>query len=56
MVSLYVIGIIVGILYGLFFKSTVFKSEPVPFVMELPAYRFPSARSVMLHIWQRAKD
>lgn len=56
MISLYVLGIIVGILYGLLLKGTVLKSDPVPFVMELPAYRFPSARSVALHLWHRAKD
>jgi len=56
MISLYVLGIIVGILYGLFFKNTIFKSDPVPFVMELPAYRFPSLRSVVMHMWRRAKE
>lgn len=56
MLSLYALGILVGIVYGLFFKNTIFRSDPVPFVMELPAYRFPSVRSVALHLWQRAKD
>ena len=56
MISLYVLGIIVGIIYGLIFKGTIFKSKPVPFVMELPAYRFPSAKNVLLTIKQRAKD
>lgn len=56
MISLYILGIIVGILYGLLLKGTVLKSDPVPFVMELPAYRFPAPRSVALHLWQRAKD
>ncbi|MEA5050280.1 MAG: ferrous iron transport protein B [Oscillospiraceae bacterium] len=56
MVSLYVLGMVVGILYGLLFKNTVFRSEPMPFVMELPSYRFPSPRSVLLHMLERAKD
>lgn len=56
MISLYILGIVIGVLYGLLLKGTILKSDPVPFVMELPAYRFPSARSVALHLWQRAKD
>lgn len=56
MIILYVTGIIIGILAGLLFKSTIFKGKPVPFVMELPAYRFPSFKSVMIHMWEKAKD
>lgn len=56
MSSLYILGIIVAILSGLLLKSTVFKGNPVPFVMELPAYRMPSARSVVLHMWEKGKD
>ena len=56
MILLYIIGIVVAILSGLLLKSTVFKGEPVPFVMELPAYRVPSARSVLIHMWEKAKD
>lgn len=56
MFSLYVLGIIVAILAGLLLKSTLFKGNPIPFVMELPAYRFPSGRSVLLHMWEKAKD
>ena len=56
MISLYILGIVVAILSGLLLKSTIFKGEPVPFVMELPAYRVPSRRSVLLHMWQKAKD
>ena len=56
MIGLYVLGILMGIVSGLLFKNTFFKGNPVPFVMELPAYRLPSARSVMLHIWDKAKD
>lgn len=56
MMGLYVGGMLMAILSGLLFKSTLFKGNPVPFVMELPAYRLPSARNVFLHIWERAKD
>lgn len=56
MISIYVLGIIVAILSGLLLKSTLFKGNPVPFVMELPAYRIPSAKSVVLHMWEKAKD
>ncbi|NLC78932.1 MAG: ferrous iron transport protein B, partial [Ruminococcaceae bacterium] len=55
MIALYVTGMVVGVLYGLCFKN-IFKAESMPFVMELPAYRFPSARNVGLHMWERAKD
>lgn len=44
------------ILYGLLLKRTVFEGNPVPFVMELPAYRLPSAKSVVIHMWEKAKD
>ncbi len=56
MISVYIIGIVVAILSGLLLKSTVFRGKPVPFVMELPAYRIPSAKSVLLHMWEKAKD
>ncbi|MCL2320158.1 MAG: ferrous iron transport protein B [Treponema sp.] len=56
MIGLYVIGILLGVLSGFAMKKTVFKGAPVPFVMELPNYRFPSARSVLLLIWYKAKD
>ncbi len=56
MVSIYVIGIIVAILSGLLLKGTIFKGNPVPFVMELPAYRIPSPRTVLLLMWEKAKD
>ena len=56
MISVYTLGIVVGILSGLLLKNTIFKGNPVPFVMELPAYRMPSPRSVMLHMWEKAKD
>ena len=48
MIGLYIIGIILGILSGLIMKKTVFSGAPVPFVMELPNYRFPSLKSVLI--------
>lgn len=56
MIGLYFVGIIVGILFALLLKNTGFKGQPVPFVMELPNYRFPSAKSVALLVWEKAKD
>ncbi|MGN0156919.1 MAG: ferrous iron transport protein B, partial [Lachnospiraceae bacterium] len=56
MISLYLIGIITAILYALILKSTKFKGEPVPFVMELPNYRMPSAKNVLQLIGEKAKD
>lgn len=54
-VGLYIFGIICAIIYALILKSTKFKGEPVPFVMELPNYRLPSAKSVVHLIWEKAK-
>ena len=56
MSSLYLLGILFGVLSGLIMEKTVFKGEPVPFVMELPNYRFPSAKTVLLLCWEKAKD
>ncbi|HEX3039176.1 MAG TPA: ferrous iron transport protein B [Caproiciproducens sp.] len=56
MIVLYLMGIFVGIISGLILKSTLFHGNPVPFVMELPNYRMPSAQSVALLIWDKAKD
>ena len=56
MLALYFGGILVGILAALVLKNTAFKGNPVPFVMELPNYRFPSAKSVVLLMWEKAKD
>lgn len=56
MICLYILGILMGILSALLLKNTLFKGKPVPFVMELPSYRFPSAKSVSLHMWEKAKD
>ena len=56
MVSLYFLGIAVGILMAILLKSSVFKGEAVPFVMELPNYRLPSPKSVGQLIWEKARD
>ena len=56
MISLYVLGIVVGILAALVMKGTAFRGKPVPFVMELPNYRMPSAKSVGMLLWEKAKD
>ena len=56
MISLYVLGIVVGILAALVMKGTAFRGKPVPFVMELPNYRMPSAKSVGLLLWEKAKN
>lgn len=56
MISLYVIGIVVGIGMAFLLKGTLFQGEPVPFVMELPNYRMPGAKSVALLLWDKAKD
>ena len=56
MICLYAAGMILGILIALLLKNTAFKGNPVPFVMELPNYRMPSAKSVALLLWEKAKD
>lgn len=56
MIFLYVIGIVVGIGIAYLMKGTIFKGEPVPFVMELPNYRMPGAKNVALLLWDKAKD
>ncbi len=56
MICLYVLGMVVGILFGLILSKTKFRGKPVPFVMELPNYRFPSAKSVIMLMWEKAKD
>lgn len=55
MVGLYVLGILCAVLYALFLKKTKYRGEPVPFVMELPNYRLPSAKSVLQLIVEKAK-
>ncbi len=54
--ALYLLGIAVGILVALLYKKTLFRGEAVPFVMELPNYRLPSARNVLQLLWEKAKD
>ena len=56
MVSLYLFGIITGIICACIFKGTLFRGEPVPFVMELPNYRLPGMKNVGLLLWEKAKD
>ncbi|MBT9778896.1 ferrous iron transport protein B [Clostridium sp. MCC353] len=56
MVGLYFLGIAMGILSALIMKGTMFKGEPVPFVMELPNYRMPGAKNVGQLLWEKAKD
>ena len=56
MTALYVFGIIIGILAALLYRKTLFKGEPVPFVMELPNYRLPSIRNTAQLLWEKAKD
>lgn len=56
MIGMYFTGIIVGIIMAFIFKKTLFKGEPVPFVMELPNYRMPGAKNVVHLLWEKAKD
>lgn len=56
MVALYFVGIAIGILVAFLLKGSVFKGEPVPFVMELPNYRMPGAKNVAQLLWDKAKD
>lgn len=56
MIGLYLCGMLLGILMALLFKNTLFRGKPVPFVMELPNYRLPSAKSVGLLMWEKARD
>lgn len=56
MTGLYVLGIAIGILCALIYKKTIFKGEPVPFVMELPNYRLPSVKNTAQLLWEKAKD
>lgn len=56
MIGLYASGIVLSILVALILKHTAFRGQPVPFVMELPNYRFPSPKSVLLLLWEKARD
>ena len=55
MVSLYILGILVGMIVAVILNHTTFKGEPVPFIMELPNYRMPSAKTTLLLAWDKAK-
>ena len=56
MISLYLLGILIGIVAALIMNWSTFRGKPVPFVMELPNYRLPSLKSVTLLLWEKAKD
>ena len=56
MMGLYLFGVLLALLVAVVLKSTAFRGQPVPFVMELPNYRLPSAKSVALLLWEKAKD
>ena len=56
MVSLYLLGVAVAAVVALVLKRTAFKGEPVPFIMELPNYRLPSAKTTVMLAWDKAKD
>lgn len=56
MTGLYAAGLFLGVISGFVMSKTVFKGAPVPFVMELPNYRFPSAKTVIILMWEKAKD
>ena len=56
MVSLYLIGIVVGCIAALVLNRTAFKGDPVPFIMELPNYRLPSVKTTVMLAWDKAKD
>ena len=56
MIFLYIFGILTAIIFALILKGSLFKGEPVPFVMELPNYRMPGAKNVCQLLWEKAKD
>ena len=56
MIGLYLGGMLIGVLCALLFQGTLLRGKPIPFVMELPNYRFPSLKSVALLLWEKAKD
>ncbi len=56
MITIYCIGILVAVVSALLLKSTIFPGDPIPFVMELPSYRIPTAKNVIMHMWEKAKD
>ncbi len=56
MITIYCIGILVAVFSALLLKATIFPGDPIPFVMELPSYRIPTAKNVIMHMWEKAKD
>lgn len=56
MISLYVLGMVLAVLTGLLMKNLIFRGKPVPFVMELPNYRLPGMKSVLMLLWDKTKD
>lgn len=56
MLSIYLLGVVVAVFTGAILNSFVFSGKPVPFVMELPAYRMPTGRSILMHMWEKAED
>ncbi|MDD4095694.1 MAG: ferrous iron transport protein B [Oscillospiraceae bacterium] len=56
MISLYVLGMVLAVLTGLLMKNLIFRGKPVPFVMELPNYRLPGIKSVLMLLWDKTKD
>ena len=56
MMALYLLGILTAVISGVLLNTLVFSGKPVPFVMELPAYRLPTARNILMHMWSKASD
>lgn len=56
MFAYYILGMVVGVLYGLLLKKTLFRGEPAPFIIELPPYRMPTAQNVLRNLWDKAED
>lgn len=56
MIGLYLLGICTGVVVAFFYRKTIFKGDPVPFVMELPNYRLPGLKNVMQLLWEKARD
>jgi ferrous iron transport protein B len=54
--AIYVMCLLMAVLSGIFMKRTLFKSEPAPFLLELPPYRMPTAKNTWLHVWERVRD
>lgn len=55
MLSLYLLGVVMALLFAYIFRKTLFKGEQNPFIMELPPYRFPNAKTLMIHVWEKVK-